>query len=67
MKMGSAKQCDRCGKLYEITFLDDSDYKENWWRFVLWKDMHPYGDVKLDLCNECRKSLSKWFEQGDNK
>ena len=62
--MSEAKQCDRCGKLYELKFLDEVDYRADWWRFILSKDMHPYGEVKIDLCNECRKNLAEWYKNG---
>ena len=61
--MSDAKKCDRCGKLYdreEIVI----DYSDMWWRYGLIKDCHPYSEIRLDLCKECRIDLYKWLSKG---
>ena len=60
--MSSAKQCDRCKKLY-LQDLNYSAIGQNWWRYNLSKDCHPYEEVVFDLCNGCKKSLAEWFEK----
>ena len=59
--MSKAYKCDRCGILYvpKLKFP-----KENWWRYDIIKDCHPYETVKIDLCDACKLSLAKWL---DNK
>ena len=59
--MSSAKKCDRCGVFYEQDY-DCSAINQNWWRYDVTKDAHPYGSIKLDLCNECKKSLERWLK-----
>ena len=64
--MSDAKKCDKCGKLY-VRNLNYTAIGQNWWRYILSKDCHPYGEVVFDLCNECKKELAEWFEKGEKK
>lgn len=52
--MSGAKQCDRCKQLYSlpISFVAFDE----WWRFSVLKDCHPYPEIRLDLCPECQKN-----------
>lgn len=58
--MSNAKQCDRCKKLYSlpISFMT----VDEWWRFSVSKDCHPYPEIKFDLCPECLKKLAEWLK-----
>lgn len=47
-----ACKCDICGKLYE-----GRKYTPD---LTINKYRHPYGDTKLDLCNDCQKKLEDW-------
>ncbi len=63
--MANAKKCDRCGKLYdpeEIVI----DYSDMCLRYVILKDCHPYPEMRLDLCKDCRIDLHKWLVKGDS-
>ena len=63
--MSEAKKCDRCGKLYNPELIiSDIDYSDMWWIYVLIKDYHPYPEMRLDLCKECRVGLYKWLLKG---
>lgn len=62
--MANAKQCDRCGKYYSIN-LSSFNYEEDWWRYELHRDCHPYSEEKVDLCIECRKKLYNWLKEGE--
>lgn len=63
--MSNAKKCDRCGKLYDTEeIIKEIDYSDMWWRYVLIKDCHPYPEMRLDLCKECRIDLYKWLSNG---
>ena len=55
------KKCDRCGKAYD-PLLENINIYEDWWRFNLRKDCHPYEEIKIDLCPDCRKDLYKWLK-----
>lgn len=55
------KVCDRCKKPYDDSNLKDINLYDNWWRFELRKDCHPYGEIDLHLCPDCKKSLYNWF------
>ena len=62
--MSNAKKCDRCGKLYdreEIVIIYNSDMRM---RYYLNKDCHPYPEIRLDLCKECRIDLYNWLTKG---
>ena len=59
--MSEAKKCDRCGDFYDpLTIIDIFD---EWWRFELHKDCHPFPMKKIDLCSNCRKKLYMWFKE----
>ena len=62
--MSDIKKCDRCSKPFEPLLLGitlDSD----WWRYSIHKDCHPYEEIKIDLCPDCRKELYKWLGGGN--
>ena len=61
--MSNAKKCDRCGKLYDIEEIVN-DYSDMRLRYALSKDCHPYPEIRLDLCKECRIDLYKWLQKG---
>ena len=54
--MGDAKKCDRCGKLYELPKVKPD------LRLILIQYYHPFGDERVELCNECQKELEKWLK-----
>ena len=61
--MSDIKKCDRCGNAYDpleavITFEDE------WWRYEVRKDCHPYEEIKIDLCLDCRMKLYEWIKEG---
>lgn len=62
--MSNAKKCDRCKQLYSlpISFVVFDD----WWRYSVSKDCHPYPEIRLDLCPECRKKLAEWIRDGED-
>lgn len=64
--MSEAKKCDRCKKLYdrEEIVINYSDIRL---RYALIKDCHPYPELRLDLCKECRIALYEWLKKGDAK
>lgn len=51
--MALAKQCDRCGQLYQQTITPDIRIN---------KYVHPYGDSWIDLCPDCQKQLEMWLK-----
>ena len=62
--MSDAKKCDRCGKLCEgFPSVSDCSLFDDWWRYSLIRDNHPYPEEKLDLCVNCKRSLAKWFKE----
>lgn len=61
--MSNAKKCDRCGKLYDTEEII-IDYSDMRMRYVILKDCHPYPEIRLDLCKECRVALSEWLAKG---
>ena len=66
--MSDAKKCDRCGKLYDREEIVSAiDYSDMRFRYVLIKDCHPYPEIRLYLCKECRVDLYKWLMRGDKK
>ena len=56
-----AFKCDRCGKFYDNNNEDYFKKENEHLRLLLIKDCHPYQEMKYDLCNECKKSLSEWL------
>lgn len=54
--MALACKCDICGKLYEAR-MSAPDLKLTRYR-------HPYGESRLDLCDECQKKLEAFVEFG---
>ena len=56
VKMGNAKKCDRCGKLYEITtVIAKKKYKIT--------KLNEYRSKQVDLCESCMNSLDKWWNK----
>lgn len=56
-------KCDRCGKVF--SYLEDAktyDFSEQYWRYDVIYDAHPYPAEKCDLCNDCKKNLYKWIK-----
>ena len=51
--MSNALKCDRCGKFYELDFLED----EKTVRGAVLQDRHGYAITEYDLCDECRDQL----------
>ncbi len=51
----SAYKCDRCGKLYEKE-ITPRRYIE------ITHDLHPYGEIRLLLCDNCQKELLEWLK-----
>jgi hypothetical protein len=58
--MSDIKKCDRCGEAYE-PLLTGITLDDEWWRYEVHKDCHPYEKIKIDLCPDCRKELYKWL------
>ena len=58
--MSNIKKCDRCGEPYD-PFLHNITLDSDWWRYSIHKDCHPYEEIKIDLCSDCRKKLYKWL------
>lgn len=56
VKMGNAKKCDRCGKLFEKNTVITLK------KFKLTK-LDAYRNKQVDLCGACMKSLDKWWEK----
>ena len=61
--MSNAKKCDRCGKLYDTEEEIAIDYSDMRFRYTILKDCHPYPEMRLDLCKDCRLDLYKWFSR----
>ena len=61
--MALITKCDRCGEIYDPweTYNHINPY-ENWWRYGLVKDCHPYSETRIDLCPNCKKDLERWFK-----
>ena len=53
------KQCDRCGKFYELYNHLESN------RITLGQEIYSkiIGGLKYDLCSECMKELLKWLKR----
>ena len=51
--MALAKQCDRCGALYQQTVTPDIRINQY---------HHAYGDSWIDLCPDCQKQLEMWLK-----
>lgn len=58
--MSNIKKCDRCGEAYD-PLLTNITFDEEWWRYEVQRDCHPYEIIKIDLCPNCRKELYKWL------
>lgn len=61
-----AKKCDRCGKLYEHSEIIEDYNSDPRMRYGIFKDCHPQGEVRFDLCKACRKDFYKWFSKYDS-
>ena len=61
--MATAKQCDRCKTFY--IFNDICELPDPIYRYSIIKDMHPYPEIKMDLCPNCLKELVKWIGEGN--
>ena len=51
--MALARKCDRCGKLYE-----GKGYTPD---ITVHIYRHPYGEEKMDFCNECLFELERFL------
>ena len=49
-----ALECDVCGKLYKKPICLR--------RINVYKDQHPYGDSRFDLCDDCYKKLCEFLK-----
>ena len=65
--MSTVTRCDRCGKIYDPLYIMHcpSIINQEWWRYKVVRDCHPYEEIKVDLCPNCRKNLVKWLK-GEN-
>ena len=63
--MSDIKKCDRCGEVYD-PLLTGITLDDEWWRYEVRRDCHPYEEIKIDLCPDCRKKLCKWIK-GESK
>lgn len=59
--MSDIKKCDRCGEAYD-PLLTGITLDDEWWRYSVHRDCHPYEEIKIDLCPECRKKLVNWLK-----
>lgn len=59
--MADIKKCDRCGDAYDPYHMN-INWDQEWWRYSVHKDCHPYSEIKLDLCPRCRKELVNWIK-----
>lgn len=59
--MSDIKKCDRCGEAYEPFF--GVTFDEEWWRYEVHKDCHPYEKIKIDLENS-RVFHSYGYDEG---
>ena len=63
--MAAAKQCDRCGKLYNSYNIKNDAKHING---IMTLNIDPYGRYydhnAKDLCPECKDSFEKWFFAG---
>ena len=57
--MSDAKKCDRCGNFYTLDISDENDNVAG----ISLLDKYERAVEKLDLCQECRKELTRWLEQ----
>lgn len=62
--MSDIKKCDRCGEAYD-PLLTGITFDDEWWRYEVHKDCHPYEKIKIDLCPNCRKKLYNWLKEGE--
>lgn len=59
-------KCDRCGKVFSpFEEAKNYDLYEEYWRYNISFDAHPYPEDSYDLCSECKKSLYKWIKGGE--
>lgn len=58
--MSNAKECDRCHRFYSEPLTGIID---DYWRYSVIKDCHPYPETKLDLCPTCQKALKEWLKK----
>ena len=56
-------KCDRCGRVFSY-LVDAKTYNlnEQYWRYEIYFDAHPYPAEKCDLCSDCKKDLYKWIK-----
>ena len=60
--MSKANKCDRCGTFYE------HNREVYLHKHYMYKDNHPCGDTRIDLCPNCQAELEKWLgERKDNE
>lgn len=49
----AAYKCERCSKLFERDIVPN---------ITLNKYYHGYGEMRLDLCNDCQLELENWLK-----
>lgn len=58
-----AKQCDRCGKFYNIDLFSNLDKEWNSYKII--KECYPDSESHyIDLCDDCKKKLTEWLKGG---
>ncbi len=53
-----AYKCDICDKLFERTVKPD---------ITIYVYHHPYGEDRLDICDECQSKLEAWVKKETNE
>lgn len=65
-KMGKAKVCDRCGKVYSPTGLNELD-SDLYMKAIKIKYGHDCGKdtiyIPLDLCHECGNDFDRFMKK----
>lgn len=70
--MADAKKCDRCGRFFAVTDVQNGailELAESVCNLLNRKtDGEKFADGAneeiCDLCDECKQSLAKWFDEG---
>lgn len=67
--MSTVTKCDRCGTIFNPMNIEEQDRNfgpDEPWRLSLTKDLWPHpGEMKIDLCPNCKASLNDWLHMAD--
>lgn len=70
--MATVTKCDRCGTIYNpmTIIVEEQDCKflgsDESWRLSITKELWPHaGEMKIDLCPNCKAELNDWLHMAD--